>query len=41
MSINKRKVDSLQLAIDSSMLLHQKYLLVQKGRKNYYLVKVS
>jgi tyrosyl-tRNA synthetase len=40
-SINRRKVDSLQLTVDSSLLLHEKYLLVQKGRKNYYLVRVD
>ncbi len=38
-SINRKKVDSLQLTVDSSTLLHEKYLLVQKGKKNYYLVK--
>ena len=40
-SINRKKVDSIQLTVDSSLLLHEKYLLVQKGRKNYYLVKVD
>lgn len=39
-SINRNKVDSLQFTIDNSLLLHNKYLLVQKGKKNYYLVKV-
>ncbi len=39
-SINRKKVDSLELTVDSKLLLHEKYLLVQKGRKNYYLVKV-
>jgi tyrosyl-tRNA synthetase len=38
-SINRKKVDSLQLIVDSGLLLHKKYLLVQKGKKNYYLVK--
>jgi tyrosyl-tRNA synthetase len=38
-SINRKKVDSLQLTVDNSTLLHEKYLLVQKGKKNYYLVK--
>jgi tyrosyl-tRNA synthetase len=38
-SINKIKVDSLQFTVDSSLLLHNKYLLVQKGKKNYYLVE--
>jgi tyrosyl-tRNA synthetase len=40
-SINRKKVESLQLTVDSSLLLHEKYLLVQKGRKNYYLVKAE
>ena len=38
-SINRKKVDSLQLIINNSLLLHGQYLLVQKGKKNYYLVK--
>lgn len=38
-SVNRNKVDNLQFNIDSSLLLHGKYLLVQKGKKNYYLVK--
>ncbi|MBD0367896.1 MAG: tyrosine--tRNA ligase, partial [Flavisolibacter sp.] len=38
-SINRNKVDSPQWTVDSSQLLHQKYLLIQKGKKNFYLVK--
>ena len=38
-SINRKKVDGIELNIDSSLLLHNKYLLVQKGKKNYFLVK--
>jgi tyrosyl-tRNA synthetase len=38
-SINRKKVDNLQLTVNSSLLLHEKYLLVQKGKRNYYLVK--
>jgi tyrosyl-tRNA synthetase len=38
-SINRKKVDNVQFTLDSSLLLHQKYLLVQKGKKNFYLVK--
>ncbi|MGN6401589.1 MAG: tyrosine--tRNA ligase [Flavisolibacter sp.] len=37
-SINRKKVDNLQMTIDSSLLLHGKYLLIQKGKKNYYLL---
>ncbi len=40
-SINRKKVDDLQLMIDSSFLLHHKYILVQKGKKNYYLITVA
>jgi tyrosyl-tRNA synthetase len=40
-SINRKKVENTQLAIDSSLLLHGKYILVQKGKKNYYLVTVT
>lgn len=39
-SINRKKVDSLELTVDSSLLLHEKFLLIQKGKKNYYLVQV-
>lgn len=37
-SINRKKVEGIDLEIEGSMLLHNKYLLVQKGKKNYYVV---
>lgn len=37
-SINRTKIESLQFLVKDSMLLHQQYLLVQKGKKNYYLI---
>jgi tyrosyl-tRNA synthetase len=37
-SLNRRKVENIQLPVDTSLLLHGKYILVQKGKKNYYLV---
>lgn len=37
-SINRNKIDSLQFNVDSSLLLHNKYILAQKGKKNYYLI---
>jgi tyrosyl-tRNA synthetase len=40
-SINRKKVDNVQSTIDNSFLLHGKYLLVQKGKKNYYLISIS
>jgi tyrosyl-tRNA synthetase len=40
-SVNRKKVDNAQTHIDDSFLLHNKYLLVQKGKKNYYLIKAE
>jgi tyrosyl-tRNA synthetase len=39
-SINRKKVDNIGIRIDASFLLHDKYILVQKGKKNYHLVKL-
>jgi len=39
-NINKIKVDSIELIINESFLLNAKYILVQKGKKNYSLVKI-
>ncbi|MBP1651788.1 MAG: tyrosyl-tRNA synthetase [Bacteroidetes bacterium] len=40
-SINKKKVEDLAAVVDSSLLLAGKYILFQKGKKNYYLVIVK
>ncbi|MGF7231926.1 tyrosine--tRNA ligase [Arachidicoccus sp.] len=40
-SINRRKVEDLQMQITTELLLHNKYLLAQKGKKNYYLIEVK
>lgn len=37
-SINKAKVDE-NYSVTANDLLNQKYILVQKGKKNYYLIK--
>ncbi|MDR0750412.1 MAG: tyrosine--tRNA ligase [Tannerellaceae bacterium] len=37
-SLNKEKLAGADTLIDSSYLLNNKYLLVQKGKKNYYLL---
>ncbi len=41
MSINKVRIDNPDMVIGADMLLNNKYLLVQKGKKNYYLLRVS
>jgi tyrosyl-tRNA synthetase len=38
--INKEKVIAADEEINESRLLNHKYLLVQKGKKNYYLLKI-
>ena len=37
-SINKEKVTDPQMRIDGSFLLNGKYILAQRGKKNYYLI---
>jgi tyrosyl-tRNA synthetase len=39
-SINRNKIDDPKLIPNKSMLLHNKFLLIQKGKKNYYLVEI-
>jgi tyrosyl-tRNA synthetase len=38
-SINRNKVGDIAFTVGKELLLHEQYLLVQKGKKNYYLVK--
>lgn len=40
-SINKEKIDSVDLILNKENLLNNKYILVQKGKKNYYILKVN
>ncbi len=40
-SVNRNKVSAIEMKIGSSFLLHNKFMLVQKGKKNYYLVTFS
>jgi tyrosyl-tRNA synthetase len=37
-SINRRKVETIDTKIDSSSLLHGKYILAQKGKKNHFVI---
>jgi tyrosyl-tRNA synthetase len=37
-SINKEKVADLDLLIDTSFLLNNRYILAQRGKKNYFLL---
>lgn len=40
-SINRNKANDIAMKIDSSLLLHNKYILAQKGKKNYYLIVIN
>lgn len=37
-SINKNKIQSVETTVNQDQLLNERYLLVQKGKKNYFLV---
>jgi tyrosyl-tRNA synthetase len=41
LSLNRHKIVDPALKIEAGNLLHNKYLLVQKGKKNYYLIEAE
>ncbi len=40
-AVNKLKIETVELIIDATYLINQKYILIQKGKKNYYLLKAN
>jgi len=40
LSINKEKVENAEILLGQGSLLNNKYLLIQKGKKNYFLIRV-
>lgn len=40
-SLNKEKVDNPEAVINLQSLLNGKYLLIQKGKKSYFLIRVT
>jgi len=38
LSINKQKIDNADITITTNSLLNGKYILVQKGKKNYSII---
>lgn len=40
-SVNKTKMQNIAVSISKESLLNGKYILAQKGKKNYYLIKVG
>jgi tyrosyl-tRNA synthetase len=41
LSINKEKVTSTDEKVSRERLINEKYILVQKGKKNYYLIRTN
>ena len=37
-SINKQKIEDVATVVNKTHLLRDKYILFQKGKRNYYLV---
>ncbi|HVG12956.1 MAG TPA: tyrosine--tRNA ligase [Flavisolibacter sp.] len=40
-SINRKKVEGVDFKLDASLLLHNEFLLIQKGKKTHYLLRVQ
>lgn len=38
--VNKEKIEDVNFVIGTSNVIKEKYILVQKGKKNYYLIKL-
>lgn len=41
LSVNRKKVTDMQQIINTEYLLHDKYLLIQKGKKQFFLVEAK
>lgn len=40
-SVNKEKISATDSTVELSDLLNDKYILIQKGKKNYYIIKIG
>jgi tyrosyl-tRNA synthetase len=40
-SVNQSKIMDTELVLNAENLIKDKYMLVQKGKKNYFVLKVS
>jgi len=41
LAVNKEKVADIEYVFDSKDILDDKYILVQKGKKNYFIIKIK
>lgn len=40
-SLNKHKIEDIQMTVNLSNTINNKYILIQKGKKNYFLCKLN
>jgi tyrosyl-tRNA synthetase len=40
-AINKQKIENEAYTCDASLLLNEKYILIQKGKKNYFILEIA
>jgi tyrosyl-tRNA synthetase len=40
LSLNKVKIENPEMQVTEEMLINSKYILVQKGKKNYFLIRI-
>jgi tyrosyl-tRNA synthetase len=40
LSLNKEKIENAEMIVNGNFLLNGKYLLIQKGKKNYSLLRI-
>ncbi len=40
-SINKDRIDDAETLVNTSYLINNKYILIQKGKKNYFLLQIN
>lgn len=40
-SINRNRIDTTTLVLNTKMLLHDKYVVIQKGKKSYFLIIIK
>ena len=40
-ALNKLKVENVELQVTQKDLINDKYILIQKGKKNYFVIKVQ
>jgi tyrosyl-tRNA synthetase len=41
LSLNKQKVENAEKTVSEKDLLNQKYILIQKGKKDYYIINIT